>query len=234
MLRNLGIILMLLLVLFTKESEAQLYQYGIHAGYNFSKYKVKNERPDEDLLILNGRTKGGPTVGLQFSYGPPRDQEIMGFHIVPSLLAEVSVCQCGGRVSLLRTINDTTKSLTQLEFLNLRVDFSPKFVANLHDLQFLIGPTLTKMFSEELELTRSDDIIDASGFYNPIIIGYEFGFGYKLKALRFSGRFQGHATAFGKETTLLPTALKNSQFRFMIHFFFLQKNRGSYLDTLYW
>lgn len=215
-------------------ANAQLYQYGINIGYNLSKFKTKSAEPTEDLIIINERSKSGGSFGFQFQYGPPKDQAIKGFHIIPSILAEVSACLCGAKLLTGILLPDSTRTIRSQDFSFLRVDFSPKFLGTMRNFEVVAGPTLSKIFLAELDLSGTDQIVEANGFFSPIIIGYEVGFGYRLNTISFSARMQSNITGFGKSSIFLPTDFSNRQYRIMIHYYFLEKHRGSYLDTIYW
>lgn len=229
--RNLALVVALL---FSNCIHAQLYEMGIHFGYNISKLKPISSQVSETLSVFDGRSQGGATFGLNFLYGPPRDQAVKGFNLIPALMFEASLCRCGGRLNFSTSLADSLRSLTELNYLFYRADFSPKFVAQIQKFRFLAGPTVTRFFYSEVRPTGSDISKNAASQFQPMVFGYEFGVGWQIKSVTLSTRYQNHITEFGRPSPILESSFRNHQFKFMVHYYFLQKNRGSYWNSIYW
>lgn len=231
---KLGCFILLLLGLGTSQLTAQLYEMGFHVGYNASKLNVDEGQISDELYVSSGSFFNGGSFGLQFMAGPPKDQNSTFFKIIPSFLFEASLCRCGGNINLITTQPDNSKSLSELEYLFYRGDYSAKFVANMKSLQFMIGPTVTNHFYSDVTVAKSDEPKFAGDQFADLIIGYEFGVGLKLGTITLSARYQSHITNYGTETALFPTEYRNYQFKFMLSYFFLSKHKAANWDSIYW
>lgn len=215
-------------------AQAQLYETGIHAGFNLDRFTIDNNDLGNGVVANSGRFKAGASAGVQFLYSPPRNQKAKPIRIIPAFMFEATLCQCGGQINSSTTNPDGSRTFRELDFTLLRGDYSIKFVAMMKKLRVMLGPTVTNFFSTEFTVNRSPEAFDAAAFFNPQIIGYEFGIGLRLKSLEISGRIQNNITAFGKSSPLLETEMGNNHLRFVLSYYIFEKHRGKYWDSIYW
>ena len=232
--RKLSVSLLFFLCFCGTQLHAQLYEIGFHAGYNVSRLTVDEEQISDELYVSSGSLFNGGSFGIQFMAGPPKDQNAPFFKIIPSFLAEATLCRCGGNINLISTNRDNSKSLSKMEYLFYRGDYSAKFVANMKNLQFMIGPTFTTFFYSGVKVGRAEEYKYAGDQFSDFVVGYEFGLGYKVGSVTFSTRFQSQITNFGTETALFPTEYRNYQFKFMLAYFFLSKHKDANWGSIYW
>lgn len=215
------------------QSKAQLYEFGLHTGYNISSLKLKENKISDAIYLSEGRPFSGGTFGAQVRMSPPRKQPISFFHIIPSLLLEMSLCRCGGNLQMIQTFDDGRRTFSELRYVFYKGDYSAKLVANMKNLQFLIGPTITNRFYTGVKVGNSDELKYAGDQFTPMAIGYEAGIGVRIKNFHLSWRYNGGLTPYGKETDLFPTVYGFRQHRILLHYYFLEKHRGAYWDSIY-
>ncbi|MEQ8624881.1 MAG: hypothetical protein RJQ00_03260 [Vicingaceae bacterium] len=215
-------------------SYAQLYEMGFHAGYNVSRLTVDEGQLSDEIYVSSGRLFNGGSFGVQFMAGPPKNQNAPFFKIIPSFLLEATLCRCGGNINLISTNPDNSRSLNELEYVFYRGDYSAKFVANMKNLQFMIGPTFTNHFYSGVKVGSAEEYKFAGDQFSDFVVGYEFGLGYKIGSVTLSARYQNHITSFGTETALFPTEYRNYQFKFMLAYFFLSKHKDANWGSIYW
>lgn len=227
------IILLLLFISF--KGESQTIEAGVNFGYHFSRLVLPENDIAENLYISQGKPSNGGSFGLQLMMRPPAKQSSAGFKIVPALLIESSLCRCEGNVSLRTTSTNGALSLTPLNYVFYRGDHSAKFVGQIKDFQFLIGPTVTNHFYVGVK-NGSDKFgySNAAKQFKQPVFGYEFGAAIKINRAQFSLRYHKIAGDFGKETAAIPTAYKNYQVRIMLHYYFLKKEKGLNWNSIYW
>ncbi len=221
-------------LILSHSAEAQLYEMGVHAGYNISRIKVKEEQLSNELYVSTGKAFNGASFGIQFMAGPPRGQNASFFKIIPSILFEANLCRCGGFVNLITTQPDNSKSLSELEYVFYQGNYSAKFVAKMKNIQFLIGPTISNQFYSGVKVGSSEDYKAANDQFTDLVIGYELGMGVQVGTITLSARYQNYITNFGQETSLFPTDYGNSQFKFMLAYFFISKHKGANWNSIYW
>ena len=193
---KLGLLILLFLGVSLSQLKAQLYEMGFHFGYNASKLNVDEGQISNELYVSSGSFFNGGSFGLQFMAGPSKDQNAPFLKIIPSFLFEATLCRCGGNINLITTQPDNSKSLSELEYVFYRGDYSAKFVANMKSLQFMIGPTVTNQFYSGVAVGKSDELKFAGDQFSDLVIGYEFGVGLKLGTITLSARYQNHITNF--------------------------------------
>jgi len=213
---------------------AQLYETGVHVGYNLSRFTVENNDIGNGVFANNGRPKGGASAGVQFLYSPPRNQNVKPVRIIPAFMFEASLCHCGGRIDISAPTSNGGRTFSELDFTLLRGDYSVKFVAIMKKFRLMLGPTVTNFFSTEFTTSGSTEATEADAFFNPQIIGYEFGVGLRMGPIEVSGRIQNNITDFGKSSPLLDTEMGNNHFRFILSYYLFEKHRGKYWDSIYW
>lgn len=227
------ILVLIVMTISISDAKAQLYEAGIHFGYNLSKFKLKDNRLSDEVTIMEGNRYSGGSVGIQFKLSPPKDQNAPYFKIIPSIMFEASLCRCGGNVQLTTTFPDGSRSFSKLTYVLYRSNYSLKFVANMRDFQFLIGPTFSNNFYSAVQLGTADGLRYAGDQFALFSVGYEFGIGQKVGRFLFSARFDGLITDFGRETELFPTKYGYRQYRLMLHYFLYSKHKGANWDSIY-
>jgi len=213
--------------------KAQLYESGIHIGYNLSQFKLKENKLSDEILVREGNRYSGGTVGIQFKMSPPKDQNVSFFKIIPSILFEGSLCRCGGNIELTTTFPDGSKSFNKLTYVLYRSSYSLKFVANMKNFRFLIGPTFSNNFYSAVQVGINEKFKYAGDQFALFSVGYEFGIGQRVGRFLFSARYDGLISDFGRETTLFPTKYRYRQYKFMIHYFLFQKHKGANWGSIY-
>lgn len=220
-------------LLFVLHLNAQLKEAGIHLGYNLSKFKLKENTLNDAIFLREGKSFHGGTIGLQYMLSPPRQQNVPFLKVIPSLLFEASLCRCGGNLELITTLSDSASSFNELQYILYRGVYSAKIVANMKNLNFMLGPTFSNIFYAGVTYSGSDSQISASEQFSLISVGYEVGVGYRTGQFNLSVRMGNLITAFGRETDLFPTQYNYKEYRFMLHYFFLRKHKGANWDSIY-
>lgn len=213
-------------------AKAQLYEAGIHLGYNLSKIRVKDFKLSDEISVLEGRRVSGGSFGVQFMLSPPKEQNVMHFKIIPSVLVEGSLCRCGGEVGLITTFPDGSSSFSELRYRMYRSNVSLKFVGNMKKSMFIVGPTFSNNFYSGVTIGNSETKF-AGDQFALFTVGYEIGLGQRLGRFIFSARMNGALTDFGKETDLFPTVYGYRDFRLMMHYSIYSNHRGLNYDSIY-
>ena len=226
--------LLLLLVLGLNSTTAQIYELGLHGGYNFTKLTVEKNKLNDEIFVKSGRPYNGFSMGGQFMISPPLQQSSSKVKIIHSVLMEASLCRCGANVELSLTSPNGGKVFRELRYLFYRGDYSIKYVGTWKKLQLLVGPTVSNRFYTGVRLGVSDNIRYAGDQFKPWAFGYEIGAAAKMNTVQLSLRYNRVVGAYGKETELIPTKYKNYQIRVMLHYYFLKKHKGQYWDSIYW
>ena len=223
-------------------SKAQLYEAGIHFGYDISSLSVKENELSNGLFVRDGLSISGFNFGIQLRKSPPKNQNLTFFHVIPSFLLEADLCRCGGNLQVTNTFTrldtglrlDTFRTLTINQYLLYQSSFSPKFVAKMKRTQFLMGPTFLIRHWAGLKQGNSETYVNAENQFASFVIGYEFGLGYKIGRVELSARYLRNITNYGQSTGPLPTRINHSRFKFNIHYYFLRKHQGKYWDSINW
>lgn len=215
-------------------SYAQLYEFGLHAGYNIGKLTVSQNKLNDQVFVKAGRPAAGYTFGGQFLMSPPIPQSTSRFRIDNSILFEASLCRCTGNIELSLTSPNGISIFNELQYIIYRGDYSAKYIATVKKIQFMIGPTVSNQFYTGVKVGVSDAIRFAGDQFKSLSFGYEIGMGAKLNTVQLSFRYQRTVGAYGRETELIPTSYKNYQFRILLHYYFLRKHKGQYWDSIYW
>ncbi|MBL4710696.1 MAG: hypothetical protein JKY48_19905 [Flavobacteriales bacterium] len=213
---------------------SQVVEAGVHAGYSFSKFTLDQNRLNDQVFVKAGKPFSGFTFGIQVLVSPPKLQSTTSFRIVPSLLLEASVCRCGGNIELSLTTPNGVRTFNELSYLIYRGEYSAKFVAGIKGLQLMLGPMITNQFYTSVKIGASEGSQYAGDQFKALALGYEFGVSTKLNRVHLSMRYNRIIGAYGKKTDLIPTAYKHFQIRFMLHYYFLQKNKGKNWGSIYW
>lgn len=213
--------------------KGQVTEAGFHFGYNTSKLKLDKRKLSDQVFIKPGKVSSGLTFGVQVYLAPPPKQSKPGLSIIPGVLFESSLCRCANKVELSLTNENGTRSFNELKYVIYRGDFSGKFVGTIKKFQFLIGPTISTKFYAGVRVNGSGLKYAGNQFKN-VAAGYELGVGKKINSVMLSIRYHGLFETYGRKSELIPEAYKNYQFRFMLHYFFLRKEKGRYWDSIYW
>jgi|GEM_PF-1315536 len=220
----------------------QLYEAGFHFGYNISNITVKENSLTNQIFVRNGRSFSGANFGIQLKKSPPKEQNVNFFKIIPSVQLEATICRCGGSIQVTNSTTfldssarlDTARTLNIYKYVFYQSMLSPKFVANMKNLRFLIGPTVSVRHYAGLKRSDMENVINAENQFSSVVVGYELGAGYKFGNIEVSIRYHNNITDFGLETSTVPTKINNNQLKFMMHYFFLRKHQGKYWDSIYW
>jgi len=223
-------------------SKAQLYEAGIHFGYNISSISVKENKLSNGLFVRDGLSMNGINLGIQLRKSPPKNQNLTFFHLIPSLLLEADLCRCGGNLQVTNTFTrldtalriDTFRTLTINQYVLYQSSFSPKFVAKMKNTQLLVGPTMLIRHWAGYKEGSSNTYINAENQFASLVFGYEFGIGYKIGRIELSARYLRNITNYGQASGPLPTRLNHSRFKFNVHYYFLRKHQGKYWDSINW
>lgn len=221
---------------------AQLYEAGIHFGYNVSSLSVKENNLGNGIFVRDGLSINGANFGIQLRKSPPKDQNLKFFNVIPSFLLEADLCRCGGNLQVTNTSTrldtamqlDTFRTLTINRFIIYQSSFSPKFVANMKKTQFLVGPTMLIRHWAGVKRGNDDNYINMENQFAAIVFGYEFGVAYRLGRIELSARYLRNISNYGQSNGPLPTRLNHSRFKFNIHYYFLRKHQGKYWDSINW
>jgi hypothetical protein len=218
-----------------KHSLAQLNEFGINAGFVASRYTVSENFPDEQTIISQGRLFSGASVGAQWAIGPPRDQNLPFLKLEHGMMAEVSFCRCGGNINYTTRGTDATRSSNaELSFVNYHADYTILYLAKLRKFYGLIGVSATHYFFRGVKVGPSNDFRSSKSQFNDIYFSGTAGIGARLDRFLITGRYQTAVTEFGVPTNLIPVGLNTHQVRSGFSYFFLEKHKGKYWDSIQW
>ena len=224
----------LIIILLSFSAHAQVLEIGGHLGYNISRFSVDKNKLNDAVFIKAGKPFGAINGGMQMMVSPPKEQSSPYFRFIPSVLFELNVCRCGGFMELSLTSPNGTRTFNELEYTIYRGEYSAKFVGSIGPLQLMAGPTISNRFYSGVQFGANEGQKYAGDQFKVLAFAYEVGAGLKFKTVHVSARFQRFVNGYGRESSLIPIAYDHSQFRFLLHYYFLRRERGLNWSSIYW
>ncbi|MEQ8909893.1 MAG: hypothetical protein RIC95_11910 [Vicingaceae bacterium] len=224
-----------LLSVLPKGLSAQLNEIGINFGYISSRYTIDNNFPDASTIIAQGRLHSGYTMGAQWILGPPKDQPRRVMKLNHGLMVEANLSRSGGNIAYTQNKNSPTlRNYSELVYVNYRGDYSIFYSARFGKYQFLLGPSVSNFFFRGLKVKPSQEYRSSKNQFNDFVFSWEVGSGFRFDKFLLSLRYKTAITDFGKPTNLIPATYNYHQAKFIISYFFLEKHKGKYWDSIYW
>lgn len=213
--------------------KAQVVELGIQASALGSRFTVSENRLSEDILVRQGRIAAGGTLGAMVEYGSPKDQPLNRLKLFSSLLAEVNFAYHPGNIELMFTTPDGTNYFNELSYTLMQSELSLKYLGKLKKFRFLLGPAFVYNAYRGVQIGNGE-MRDAGSQLTPYYINFEFGIGIRANRFMVSTRYNTNVTDFGKESPIIPTTFNSHQIRFVVGFYFMQKDRGKNWGSIYW
>ena len=224
----------LIIILLSFSAHAQVLEIGGHLGYNISRFSVDKNKLNDAVFIKAGKPFGAINGGMQMMVSPPKEQSSPYFRFIPSVLFELNVCRCGGFMELSLTSPNGTRTFNELEYTIYRGEYSAKFVGSIGPLQLMAGPTISNRFYSGVQFGANEGQKYAGDQFKVLAFAYEIGAGLKFNTVHVSARFQRFINGYGRETDLIPIAYDHTQVRFLLHYYFLRRERGKNWGSIYW
>lgn len=215
-------------------SQSQILEVGGHLGYNISKFYVDQNKLNDAVFIKTGKPFGAINGGVQMMISPVRKQSSPYFRIIPSVLFEVNLCRCGGFMELSLNSPNGTSTFNELKYTIYRGEYGAKVVGSMGALQLIVGPTISNRFYSGVQFGANEGQKYAGDQFKVLAFAYEVGAGLKFKTVHVSARLQRFINGYGRESSLIPIAYEHSQFRFLLHYYFLRRERGLNWTSIYW
>jgi len=228
------LIILLTIVFFATSTNAQIVEFGGHVGYNVSKFTVDQNKLNDAIFIRSGKPFSAYNFGIQMSVSPARQQNSAYFRLIPSVLWEATLCRCGGFMDLSITSPNGTRSVNELEYTIYRGEYGVKFVLRSGPLQLILGPTVTNRFYTAVQYGANEGQKFAGDQFKVMALAYEVGAGLKFNTVHVSARFQRFINGYGRESDLIPVVYNHHQVRFLLHYYFLRRERGKNWNSIYW
>tara|TARA_B110000046_G_scaffold28052_1_gene28713 strand:+ start:7536 stop:8207 length:672 start_codon:yes stop_codon:yes gene_type:complete len=222
------------MLLLVRSSGAQIIETGGHVGYNVSKFTVGQNKLSDALYIRSGKPYSSYNFGVQMLMSPARQQSSAYFRLIPSVLWEASLCRCGGFMDLSITSPNGSRSFNELEYTIYRGEYGVKFVLSSGPIQLILGPTVSNRFYTAVQYGANEGQKFAGNQFKVMALAYEVGIGVNFKTIHISGRFQRFINGYGRESDLFPVVYKHHQIRFLLHYYFLRRERGKNWNSIYW
>tara|TARA_R110000868_G_scaffold8464_6_gene43872 strand:+ start:591 stop:1307 length:717 start_codon:yes stop_codon:yes gene_type:complete len=228
------LIVLLAIMFFSSASKAQIWEFGGHVGYNISKFTVDQNKLNDAIFIRSGKPFSAYNFGLQMSVSPARQQSSAYFRLIPSILWEATLCRCGGFMDLSITSPSGVRSFNELEYTIYRGEYGVKFILSSGPLQFIVGPTVSNRFYTAVQFGANEGQKFAGDQFKVMSLAYEVGAGLKFNTVHVSARYQRFINGYGRESDLIPVVYKHHQVRFLLHYYFLRRERGKNWNSIYW
>tara|TARA_B110000503_G_scaffold143504_1_gene245374 strand:- start:2466 stop:3182 length:717 start_codon:yes stop_codon:yes gene_type:complete len=228
------LIILLAGMFLSSASKAQVWEFGGHVGYNISKFRVDQNKLSDAIFIRSGKPFSAYNFGVQMSFSPARHQSSAYFRLVPSVLWEATLCRCGGFMDLSITSPNGSRSFNELEYTIYRGEYGVKFVLSSGPLQLILGPTVSNRFYTAVQFGASEGQKFAGDQFKVMALAYEVGAGLNFNTIHVSARFQRFINGYGRESDLIPVVYKHHQVRFLLHYYFLRRERGKNWNSIYW
>jgi hypothetical protein len=214
--------------------KAQLTEIGVNFGYVGSRYTIGENKISDQLFVSQGNLHSGVTAGMQVMIGAPKEQNVPYLKLKHGVMLEMNLCKCGGNIDAIITTGDRSRSFTSLRYTTYRGDYSVKYVAKLNKFRILAGPVISNYFYRGVTTSAIDGNRSAKAQLNDYFVSAELGIGVRVNQFTLSSRYQLALTEFGKETAIVPTQYNYHGVKFMVAYFFLEKHKGKYWDSIYW
>ena len=226
-------LLYLFLIVSVEQVSSQVWQGGMHFGYNINRFTLPENQVSDDLFLTQGSLFQGGEVGMQLYISKYRDQPSVYFKPTANALLEVSFSYMGGNLGATTTLEDGVKRYSEITYYRFMGMYSPKFVLGLKKFQILVGPVIMNSFMDRATTLSTDEPKSAKPQFETYSIGYDLGIGVKSGPLMFNAKLTGNLTDFGSGSEEIPGKFNFMQVRFFVHFFFIQKEKGKYWDSIY-
>lgn len=213
---------------------AQLNEIGLNVGFIGSRFTVDNNFPDASTIIAQGTIQSGFTMGAQWVVGPPKDQPLRMLKYNHGLMVELNISRTGGNINYTANF-DTPRQATfsELVYVNYTGDYSVFYSGRLGKFQFLLGPSVSNYFFRGVKVKPSEEFRSSKNQFNDFVFSVELGSGFRLDKFLLTLRYKTAVTEFGKPTILVPVTYNYHQAKFVISYFFLEKHKGKYWDSIY-
>lgn len=228
------LIILLAVMFLSSASKAQILEFGGHIGYNISKFTVDQNKLSDAIFIRSGKPFAAYNFGVQMMVSPARQQSAAYFRFIPSVLWEASLCRCGGFMDLSITSPNGSRSFNELEYTIYRGEYGVKFVLSSGPLQLILGPTVSNRFYTAVQFGANEGQKFAGDQFKVMALAYEVGAGLNFNTIHISARFQRFVNGYGRESDLIPVVYKHHQVRFLLHYYFLRRERGKNWNSIYW
>lgn len=206
----------------------------MHIGYNINRFTLPENQVTEDLFLTQGSLHQGGELGMQLYISKARDQRSSIFKATSNALLEVTFNYMGGRIGATTTLDDGSKRFSEITYTRYMGMYSPKFVLGLNKFQILVGPVFMNTFADRATTVSTEEPKSAKPQFETYSLGYDFGVGVKASVFMFNAKITGNITDFGSGSEDIPGKFNLLQGRLVIHYFFIQKERGKNWQSIYW
>lgn len=213
---------------------AQLHEFSVFGGFVQSNLTPKVGKISDRFFLREGRGVGGVSFGLSYSRGQPRNQHKVGWDPKYWIMAEASICRCGGNMSAAISLPNGTRTLQNLTYVFYRGDYNLKFVLGSKKLRFYAGPSITNAFYAGFRRDQESSLVSATRYFSGFTFGYEAGIGLAFKRISLSGRYQNFVTDFGNSFSGTPASIKIRDIRIILSYKIAEKHKGAYWDSIDW
>ncbi len=206
----------------------------MHFGYNVNRFTLPENQVSEDLFLTQGSLFQGGEAGFQLYISRYRDQPTYKLKISANALMEASFVYMGGKLGATTTLEDGQRRFSEITYYRYMGMYSPKFVLGLNKFQILLGPVVMNSFMDRATTVSTDEPKSAKPQFETYSLGYDFGIGVKSRSFMFNAKLTGNITDFGSGSEEIPGKFNFLQARFVLHYFFFQKEKGKNWNSIYW
>jgi len=212
----------------------QVVEIGGHSGVNISRFTIDQNKLSDAVYVRAGKPFTAINLGVQLMVSPARNQSSPYWRWKPSILFEANLCRCGGLMELSLTSPIGIRTFNKLKYIIYRGEYSAKLVGGFGPFEFMAGPTISNRFYSGVKIGDKEGLKYAGDQFKVLAFAYELGAGIKLNAVHLSARFQRFVGGYGRETDLIPIVFDHYQVRFMMHYYFLRRERGKNWNSIQW
>lgn len=213
---------------------AQLTEVGFNFGYIASRYTLRENQINDQLFVSQGRLNSGATAGIQIMVGAPKDQNVPYVSWKHGVMLELNMSRAGGNIDAVLGDENSFRSFTTLQYTTYQGEAGVKYVAKINRFRIFAGPTFSNFLYRSVSTTATEETRSALNQFNDYYVSAELGIGVNINKFTLSSRYQMAVSEFGKETALIPTQYNYHGLKLIIAYFFLEKHKGKYWDSIYW
>ncbi|MFB1022543.1 MAG: hypothetical protein QMC40_07270 [Vicingaceae bacterium] len=212
----------------------QVVKIGAHSGVNISRLTIDQNKLSDAIFLRAGKPFTAFNFGVQLMVSPARNQSSPYWKWKPAILFEANLCRCGGFMELSLTSPNGIRTFSELKYRIYRGEYSAKLVGGFGPFEFMAGPTISNRFYSGVQIGVNEGWKYAGDQFKVLAFAYELGAGIKLNTVHLSARFQRFVGGYGRKSELIPIVFDHYQLRFMMHYYFLRRERGKNWDSIQW